>query len=100
MTLIQDITQAQKETLRTALLDALKNAKSQNDLARRIGISASTLINIKEGKWDKISEEMFYRLETYFRNDTKWGFYNTHNHEAITNMCMDAQSNHRFTAIA
>lgn len=74
---------------------------SQNSLARKLGVSPSTLINFKNGQWDKISDDMFHSVNSHFQNrDEKWKRVNTWNFEAINRVCDDAQASKRMMAIA
>ncbi len=88
-----------KATLQQAVLEALENGRSQNALARKMGVSAATLINIKKGQWESISEEMINKLLAFFRIDS-WKIMETWNYKAIHGVCNDAMLNKRFLAIA
>jgi DNA transposition AAA+ family ATPase len=88
-----------KSTLQQAVLEALENGKSQNALARKMGVSAATVINIKKGHWENISEEMINKLLAFFRIDS-WKIMETWNYKAIHGVCSDAMVNKRFLAIA
>lgn len=88
-----------KEQLQEALKSALESGVSQNKLADQIGVSAATLINVKKGEWDNISDAMVMKLRGYFRiND--WKVYETTNMKAITDLCNDAANNKKFMAVA
>ena len=89
--LLQKQIQSQIET-------QVKVIGGQNELARRIGISAGTLINIKKGEWNKISDEMLNKLKAYF-NINDWPLRETENFSSIVELCADAQVNHRFMAV-
>lgn len=71
---------------------------SQNELARRADVSPGTLINIKNGNWDKISDEMLNKLKVYF-GISDWPIRDTANFSSIVELCADAQRNHRYMAI-
>lgn len=76
-----------------------KNVSSQAQLARQIGVSDATIINVKTGKWDLISDQMLAKFRAYFRLDG-WAIRNTHNYVVITKLCEDARLGKRFMAIA
>jgi DNA transposition AAA+ family ATPase len=92
-----------KKELQQRVTDALRNM-SQAELARKmkaqIGYgSDATVINIKQGNWDLISEEAVNKLRSFFKIDN-WKLRNTHNFNAINKLCDDARTNKRFMAIA
>lgn len=72
---------------------------SQNELARRIGVSPATIIACKTSDWGKISEEMLNKFKTFFKI-SDWPLRETDNMIAITEVCLDAQQRSRFLAIA
>lgn len=89
----------QIEQLQQAVIDALATGTSQNQLARQIGVSAATLINVKTANWKDVSESMVQKLRSYFRLDN-WGIRNTHNFKSIIALCEDARDNKRMVATA
>ena len=89
--------------LQTRVQEALKTM-SQAQLARKmkseIGYgSDATIINIKNGNWDLISDEGINKLRAFFKIDN-WQLRSTHNFAVITKLCEDARDNRRFMAIA
>lgn len=92
------------EDVRTKIQESVTAAlevsgQSQNKLAAQIGISAATVINIKRGNWELVSDAMIARIKSFFRLDS-WGVRNTPNYTTVTNLCEDARDNKRFLAIA
>lgn len=95
---------AQNQSLLSELQQAVNEALdkqgiSQNELAKRVGVSASTLINVKRGEGESLSDKMVNKLRAYFRIDN-WNVRNTHNFAMISQLCEDAQVNQRFLAVA
>lgn len=88
-----------KEQIQANLTEVLEAGTSQNKLAERIGVSAATLINVRRGNWDDISEAMVMKLKGYFRIDD-WQIYNTANFRVIHEMCEDAATHCKMMAIA
>lgn len=87
-----------KQQLQEEIAEALKSGISQNKLADQIGVSAATLINVRRGEWDNISDQMTMKLRAYFRiND--WKIYETTNMKAIMELCDDANVNKKFVAV-
>jgi len=84
--------------LQQTVNEALKGI-SQNGLANQAGVSAATLINIKRGEWEHISDPMVSKLRAFFRLDD-WGIRKTHNFSVISQICDDARDNKRFMAVA
>lgn len=88
-----------KLELQKAVKEALDTGLSQNKLATRMNVSAATLINVKTGNWENVSDAMVRKLRAYFRLDS-WGIRKTHNFVAITKLCDDAKMNNRMLAVA
>ncbi len=87
-----------KTQLQQEIQEALNSGVSQNKLADQIGVSAATLINVRRGEWDNISDAMLMKLRGYFRiND--WKTYETTNMKAIMELCNDAAINKKFMAV-
>lgn len=91
-------TTTQREELQGAVLGALE-AMSQNELARKMQISAATVIAIKGGDWEKVSDKMVRQCRAYFRLDD-WAIRNTRNFSRIKELCDDARTNRRMVAAA
>jgi len=88
-----------KTQLQEEITEALRSGVSQNKLAEQLGVSAATLINVRRGEWDNISEAMLMKLRGHFKiND--WKTYETNNMKAITELCDDAAANKKFMALA
>lgn len=88
-----------KQRLQTEINAALATGISQNKLADQIGVSAATLINVRRGEWESLSEQMLMKLRGYFHiND--WRIYETANMRAITEMCTDASQERKLVAVA
>jgi DNA transposition AAA+ family ATPase len=69
------------ELVKEAVLNRLKTA-TQAKLAAQIGVAASTIDNLKNGRTDKVSDEMLRKLAAYFGiqesvNEFVWNFYET-----------------------
>jgi DNA transposition AAA+ family ATPase len=82
-----------------AQIEATLAHSSQAQLARQIGVSDATIINIRRGNWDLISDAMLGKIRAYFRLDG-WQVRNTHNFVVITKLCDDARTNKRMLAVA
>jgi DNA transposition AAA+ family ATPase len=87
-----------KEQIQQAIEQTLSHT-SQAQLARQLGVSDATVINIKRGNWEAISDAMLQKIRAYFRLDG-WQVRNTHNYSAITKLCEDAKTNKRMLAVA
>jgi DNA transposition AAA+ family ATPase len=87
-----------KSQIQTAIEQLLSHT-SQAQVARQIGVSDATIINIRRGNWELISEAMIAKIRAHFRLDG-WQVRNTHNFSAITKLCEDAKSNKRMLAVA
>lgn len=87
-----------KEQIQQAIERTLEHTP-QAQLARMIGVSDATVINIKRGNWDVISDAMMGKIRSYFRLDG-WQVRNTHNFSVINKLCDDARSNKRMLAVA
>ena len=65
---------------------------SQNMAANSLkGISAATLSNIINGKWDRISDEMFMRLDSQLVSHEDWQIFRTAAYRDMTLFLGDAQ---------
>lgn len=94
------VTATHREELRTVIVEQLAvPGMSQNQLAKQLSVSASTLIAIKTQDWEKISDKMVSQLRSHFHLDN-WGLRKTHNFEVISSLCDDAAENRRFLATA
>jgi DNA transposition AAA+ family ATPase len=65
---------------------------SQNEAAKRIGVSAATITNILKGKnWDKITGA-FTKVQIWVQDDLSvWNKANTQNFNKVWNICAHAQ---------
>lgn len=88
-----------QKTLQESIIAALANSKSQNELAKKLNVSPATVVNIKTGKWDNLSDEMVNRLLARFKIDAEWKIRSTANFTAIQKFCQDARENKRFMAV-
>lgn len=93
-----------ENSVKTAVVEAIeqtiqRTSKSQNALAKELEISPSTLSDIRNKNWTRISDEMWNKLQGRLRLDS-WRIIETPNLVRIKNMCMDAQHNQRFLALA
>jgi len=78
-----------------AILNDKQKGVSQNHLAKKMGISASQLFNIRNTeKWDKISDKLWSNVETYFQRSNEWKTIETTNFRLINEICKDSQLNH------
>lgn len=102
------VTQEKKEQTRQALIAYLKrgegmsgkeNIYSANKLAATLGYSGSLVSQVKNGNWANIADEVWNTLRSHLRVDG-WKMVVTENYNRITQLCKDAQSNHRFLAVA
>lgn len=87
-----------KKEIQQAIENALLHT-SQAQLARQIGVSDATIINIKRGEWHNISDAMQARMRNHFKIDN-WQVRNTHNFSAIYKLIEDAKDNKRMLAVA
>lgn len=76
-----------------------RGVMSQANLARVLGVSDATVINVKRGEWKNVSNGMMAKFRAYFKLDG-WHIRNTHNFQVITKLCEDARQAHRFMAVA
>lgn len=81
-----------------AIADALQ-AMSQNELATKMGISPATIIAIKRGELEKISDKMLGKCRSFFQLDD-WALRSTRNFQVIHELCKDATDNKRCLAVA
>lgn len=75
------------------------NPYSLGKLAKQVGVSKTTLSNMKNESWSGISSEIWSKVQTYFGVDG-WALGSTKNFVKIKNACEDAQGNSRLIAIA
>lgn len=87
-----------KEQIQQAVEKTLEHTP-QAQLARQLGVSDATVINIKRGNWELISDAMMGKIRSYFRLDG-WQVRNTHNFAVIQKLCDDARQNKRMLAVA
>jgi DNA transposition AAA+ family ATPase len=74
---------------------------SQNELAEKIGISPSQLINMKSpDKWERVSDKLWQVATLFFNKGKEWKTIETFNFQDIITLCYDAQSNKRLLAVA
>lgn len=95
-------TPTQREKIQDAIETALKAGTSQNVLAKKIGISASIVINIRRNEWETISDRMENKIAAYFKiqMEDQWPLHNTWNLKAISRVCDEARTRSRFLGIA
>jgi DNA transposition AAA+ family ATPase len=75
--------------------------KSQNQVARELQLSAATLSNCLNGKWENISAEVWRSLSRYCGiKSQQWPTISTKNFTAIQELCKDAKDNGRMLAVA
>lgn len=85
-----------------AKIEQALSTMSQAELARRLKAqtgfgSEATIINIRRGNWELISNEAMMKLRSFFRIDG-WQIRQTHNFVALTKLCDDARQNRRMVA--
>lgn len=93
-----------ENSVKTAVVEAIeqtmqRTGKSQNALAKDLEISPSTLSDIRNKNWTRISDEMWNKLQGRLKLDS-WRIIETPNLVRINNLCEDAQNNQRFLAVA
>jgi len=82
------------------LLNDKSKSISQNHLAKKIGISASQLFNIRNPlKWDKISDQLWDSVSTYFQRSNEWKTIETTNYRIIRSLCKDSQTHQRLLCV-
>jgi Rad3-related DNA helicase len=84
-------TQKKKISERAALY--VQRYPSQNMAANSLkGISAATLSNIVNGKWDRISDEMWLRLDSQLVSHEGWQIFSTSAYRDMTLFLGDSQT--------
>lgn len=87
------ITDEKKSKLRERAALYVQRYPSQNMAANSLkGISAATLSNIINGKWNGISEEMWLRLESQLVKNEGWQIYATRAYRDMTLFLGDSQA--------
>lgn len=87
------ITDDKKSKLRERAALYVQRYPSQNMAANSLkGISAATLSNIINGKWNGISEEMWLRLESQLVKNEGWQIYATRAYRDMTLFLGDSQA--------
>lgn len=77
-----------------------KTEVSQNAAARQLRISAATLSQILNGKWELISDQMFLQLRSQLKMGNSWEIMQTPNLNRIHALCDDARINSRMLGVA
>lgn len=73
---------------------------SQNELAKKLGVSAAQLINIRTpDNWNLVSENMWQKASIFFSLNTDWKIIETKNYQRLTLTCNDAKKYSRFLAV-
>lgn len=86
------IQETQKKKIRERAALYVQRYPSQNMAANSLkGISAATLSNIINGKWDKISDEMWLRLDSQLVSHEGWQIFSTAAYRDMTLFLGDAQ---------
>lgn len=87
------ITDDKKSKIRERAALYVQRYPSQNMAANSLkGISAATLSNIINGKWNGISEEMWLRLESQLVKNEGWQIYATRAYRDMTLFLGDSQA--------
>ena len=87
------ITEESKKEITQSLKEYCSRYPSQNKAAESLkGISSGTLSSIINGKWDKISEEMWLNLLSQLIVGAGWRIYPTAAHEALNYYFDDART--------
>ena len=87
------ITDEKKSKIRERAALYVQRYPSQNMAANSLkGISAATLSNIINGKWNGISEEMWLRLESQLVKNEGWQIYATRAYRDMTLFLGDSQA--------
>ena len=96
------MTNLSKETITQEVDRQIKIAGSQNQLARQLGISASHLINIRNGNFDLVSETMVRKVVSQLKMNLfqGWQMADIRNYTRILNICHHAKENSISRAIA
>jgi len=87
------IIEGKKTQIRDRVALYVQRYPSQNMAANSLkGISAATLSNILNGKWDKISEEMWLRLDAQIVKHEGWQIFSTCAYRDMTLYLGDSQA--------
>ena len=81
------------------LIELEDNGISQNQLAKQIKVSPATLSNIRNGKFESISEKMARAIYTKL-NLSEWKLCPTHNFKVIFQLCDSTRQLRRMVAVA
>lgn len=81
-----------KEHVRAQLMERIhQQGISQNEAAARIGVSAATLTNIKNRKWENITGA-WDKVRRWLGGSGSWQLVETRNFKKVRNLCAHAQS--------
>lgn len=96
------MTNLNKETITQELDRQIKIAGSQNQLARQLGISASHLINMRQGNFDLVSKKTIYKVIAQLNMNlfSGWQPAEIRNYKRISNICLHCKANSISRAIA
>lgn len=94
-----------KETTKVQVSDEIKKILSgsknyQNQLAEKMGISASHLINMKEpSKWDLVSDRYWQKAASFFSISPGWTIHKLANFQIVEEVCNASKLESGFYAI-
>jgi DNA transposition AAA+ family ATPase len=90
-----------KHIIADSLADKMQNKGiSQNEAARQIGVSAATISNVLNGKWENITGAWTKIAAWVGQNTTEWQTAETANFRLIQDLCNDAKSISQARAIS
>lgn len=72
---------------------------TQNEVAKKLGISADVLISVKNNRTERISEKMYNKLMAFFKPRQDWKLVETTNLKLSVQACDDARINKRMIGI-
>ena len=76
-------------------------SRSGHAISKKIGVSAASLSNIKNGKWDKVSGRMLRKVAAHFglEKSDYWKHFETPNFQLMTQLLRTAQSESKLCGI-
>lgn len=85
--------QSEKEAIRERLREYVESKGSQNGAARSLrGVSATTVSQVLNGKWELIADEMWRTIGRQIGYDTRqWATVETEGYRRMTDVLRDAQ---------
>lgn len=99
---LETMTNLSKEALASEVQRQIKVAGSQNQLARQLGISPAHLMNIRDGKFDLVSDQTVRKVASQLKMSlfNGWQVAEIRNWKRINNICYHCKENSISRAIS